>query len=1618
MTFQKNDDRQALLAQAAQRIRELRSRVEELEDAGPTSIAIVGMACRLPGADNPESLWSLLLKGGRAISSVPPDRFDISAFYDADPDAPGKTYVQRAGFLDSAGDFDAAFFNLTPREAASTDPQHRLLLELVWEALENAAIAPSRLPRARTGIYVGISHSDYALLESEPAHIDAYTVLGASLSFAAGRLAYALGLQGPAVALDTACSSSLVAVHAACQSLRTRETEVAIVGGVNLLLSPIPFIGLSRARMLAPDGRSKPFDASADGYGRGEGAVVFVLKRLDRALGDADPIHAVILASVVNQDGRSSGLTVPNPQAQQMLVRDALRAGRLAAADVAYVEAHGTGTVLGDPIEVRALAAALGEGRMPERPLLLGSIKTNIGHLEAAAGVAGLLKAVLMVQHRTIPPQPYDRLNPHIEWDHLPVRVQREGAGWPTPERAIAGVSAFGVSGTNAHTIVAAFEPSANPSAEKNYYADRTPLARSHESAADKGPAATRELVVLSAKSAPALREMAACYASALQGESPASLRDVAYTAALGREPMEHRLALLAESPLAAARRLAAWSDSGDERGIALGRVRGDRRPAIAFLFTGQGAHYPAAGRVLLERSCVFRDALAECDAVLRSPLGRSLVSMLQASSDDAALLQRTRYAQPVLFALQYALARLWQSWGIVPTVVLGHSLGEYAAACVAGVFSLADALHLITERSRLIEELDEPGAMAAVFAGEELVLQVIESIDGVSIAALNNPLETVISGPVAGIDAVLAELERQSVRTRRLNVAYAFHSRLVDPILPRFESIVARVALAEPKIKLVSSLSGQMAPLGLLTKSSYWRRQVRAPVRFSAAIQATYACGAELFVEIGPAPTLLAMARRCLPEGSGSFVPSLRDGADDLNQMSESLGRLYVEGCEIAWAPFFADRGEARRVRLPSYPFQRRRHWRANGQAMTSSMVAASAEPALLEGVRLDSASIEGAAYTSRILSDDLPGFREHRILGAVVLAGAYHIAFVRRVLEREFPRADFELAGMNFENFARLTPGVAKLLELKLSPERFGIVSFSLFGRDESESVWTTHLVGRAVRLVPGQAVDSPARLDTDAIQRRCATQRTGAEFYSRFFREGEYEVGPTFHHITSIWIGDREVLAELRLPADRNSDPRETPLLREASAQEASAHITVAALPRAWEAGSTQPLVGKTIGRARMFAGGPARWVHAIVQPIGDSHEADIRVFDSQGATLSIVSGYCYRRIARAAVQRAMGRGRFLPRRTRLGDLPADRAGRAAALRRYLVGIVAELSGLLDADVDVDTPLRSIGIDSLLATELRAALEQELGCSIHLPELLEGPAVAQLAASLLERLDRSTLGRPESAANRPALRVPSSSASWVLRIASREHAALRLFCLPYGGAGASVFRRWPALLPDSVEVCAVQPPGREERAGEPAIIEMQSYLDTLTLAIEPYLDRPFAFYGCSLGALVAFELARQLRCLRRPLPQRLFLAAAAAPHLMSRVFRGSLEEMEHQIPEAVQAAPELLEAVRPLLEADLCLARSLEFTPADPLACEATVFGGTADPLVKRAEIEAWSTHFDGTFVRRWIQGGHLFMDTSPELVTRLVTRDLGFAEQMADGDPDLRYESTRFSQRDLK
>jgi len=1100
---QTSPDYRSLITKALLEIKDLKARLRRQDEERMEPIAVVGMACRFPGnANNTEQYWNMLRDGVDAISSVTADRWDINRFHDHDSDMPVKISTTKGGFLHDIKGFDASFFGISPRECESLDPHQRMILEVSWEALEHANLLPENLFGSNSGVFIGVSSMDNVIRlmgEASLSEVDAYYGTGCALSPIAGRVSYNLGFTGPSFIVDTACSSSLLSLHLATESLRRNECDLALGGGVHLLFHPGISVAFSQAQMLSPDGRCKTFDAAANGYTRGEGCGMVVLKRLSDAQRDGNSIFALIRGSAVNQDGASGGLAIPSGPSQEQVIQKALARAGIKPEQVNYVEAHGTGIPLGDPIEISALVNALGKGRT--QPLMVGSVKTNIGHLEASAGIASVIKVVLALQHGAIPPHlHFNEPNPLIPWSEIPINIPSSLTPWPpfnnseaadetnetdkakatakakatdntkaadktkvadgiktikgaetvNPTERIAGISSFGFSGTNVHMLISGAES----------VGTHKPVADTHTSVNLQHVAPELKLFPLSARTDDALRDLAQRYLESpffsqlkTRNQNSAILSKICAGAASMRTHFVRRLALVADNMDSVHELLTSFTqtrcngseESGldctsDESGVdcvseELRRYgNGDTaenmhiggsgdQPRVAFLFTGQGSQYPGMGQELYATEPIFREAVKECDAILSPVINLSLPALLYGEKPASAeQLAQTALTQPLLFSLEYALARLWMSWGVTPEALMGHSVGEYVAACVAGVFSLEDGLKLIAARARLMYELPRGGSMAAVFADPDFVEKSIRSIEGstisgknqngsmqgmntigtqdavtlaVAVAAYNGPRNTVISGSKELVESILVQFESQGIECRRLPVSHAFHSHLMEPVLTEFKAVAQKIRYNEPRIPVISNITGTIAGSELSTPE-YWVRHVMSPIRFSDGIEELFNKNYDLFIEIGPSATLIGMARQVEGAKRARWLPSLRRNSAQHRTMLNSLGEYWVEGGTVDWES--VNGIPDRNIQLPTYPFQHhRQYWKEIPVDTARGVlhgVTHLTHPLLM--CRLSSPILREKLFESLFSTAKMPFLEDHRVFGKLVVAGATHLSLV----------------------------------------------------------------------------------------------------------------------------------------------------------------------------------------------------------------------------------------------------------------------------------------------------------------------------------------------------------------------------------------------------------------------------------------------------------------------------------------------------------------------------------------------------------------------------------------------------------------------------------------------
>ena len=1417
-------------------------------------IAIVGMACRFPGAPGVPEFWDLLEAGVNAVTEGVPGSGVGRAgqLFSDEKVARGCRY---AGFLDRLDEFDASFFRISPVEAQRLDPQQRMMLETSWQALEDAGIDPERLKGSRTGVYAGISNYDYRALvldagrPTEPA-ASLYSVTGTSFNTAIGRVAFALGLNGPAMALDTACSSSLVAIHQAVSGLQRGEADMALAGGVHVILSAQLFEMRANAGMLSPDGRCATFDAGANGYVRGEGCGILVLKRLSEAEADGDRIWAVIRSTAVNQDGATPGLTVPSQEAQERCIGDALLRAGLQPSDVDYVEAHGTGTEVGDPIEARATAAAYGRGRAADRPVLIGSVKTNIGHLEAAAGVAGVIKTVLSMGRGTIPKHlHFQNPNPQIDWDRIPLQVTGERMEWPLragwPPRA--GVSGFGWSGTNAHVLLEGHE-AADGTVKDGDASGRgwpagpaLPVAISlAEESADAGPLtalrsgdlATRvtRILPLSGRSEEALHESAQRYldwvgegvgqSSAGSGAGDPLLADMAWTAGVGRTHFDHRAGVVfrdAESLCEGLRKIA----DGDET------PESGKAATVAFAYGGQASQWPGMGAGLYASEPVVRAVLDRCDEVLREERDASLLDVMFGRSAAAGDLDDPRWKQPAIYALECGLAALWSSVGIRPDVVLGHSLGEIAAAHAAGVFGLEDGLRLAAVRGELVGALPGEGAMAAVFAPAARVAEALDEHNAASrgiglCVAADNGAHQVVSGPAAEVGSILERLEAAGIRVARLRKSPAYHSAMIEPALDDLEAALSQLAFAKPSLPFVSNLSGRQVGPDEALDAAYWRRQMRAPVAFRACVETLAELGVGAVVEIGPHSVLAPMTTLAWPESAGTPAPPValsslkRPGRNVSATEAEdaflaAVAGVYEAGLPVRFDGLFA--GESRRrISVPGYPFRRDRHWIDAPRRRRSS-----ADHPLL-GSRHESASGE-ISFDTELFPSDPAWLDDHRVFDRVVAPGALYGAMAASAGTAENPGPavveDFQMqSALVFaeRDEADGDEEEGRRLQLMLNgAEEDGSRRVRILSRGAGDEEWTLHAEGR---VSTGAADLSAVGASLDLGQLRADLAPVDLPAYYRAKAGVGIDLGPSFRTLAALWAAPGEALGEVSLPDSADGGGLAFhPLLLDGcfqvmgAAREAfGSDEDVTYLPFGWERLTVPEQLPERLLCHVRLRDAP----DSASAELPEVLSADITLCDIGGSPIGTLDGYTVKRATRSALLPAVEgveellyevvwRDRALPPGMPAADFlpsPSAAAARSLPFSRYL----AAEGVRIEDETSLQEAMERVSWCYALSALEKLGWERKAGAAADPEELRERlevlPEHGHLLRRMLEVLARSNVLKAKDegfvvtvGADEPLPdQMPNDSEAFLTDVAAR---------LPHATNEIGLFRRCAGAL-----------------------------------------------------------------------------------------------------------------------------------------------------------------------------------------------------------------------------
>ena len=1077
-------------------------------------IAIIGIGCRFPGAKNPQAFWSMMRDGIDGVSEVPASRWDVDSYYDPDKTKPGKANTRWGGFLADIEQFDPHFFGIAPKEAITIDPQQRLLLEVAWETLEDAGQVPETLKGSKTGVFIGIGTHDYSIMMWQQPVSEPYATTGTGNCIAANRISYLFDFKGPSLAVDTACSSSLVSVHLACQSIWNGESELALAGGVNMLLLPTIMVGFSKGGFMSSDGRCKSFDDSADGYVRGEGAGLVLLKPLSQAKADGNDIYGVILSSAVNQDGLSNGMAAPNPEAQAAVLKAAYQRIELDPATVDYVEAHGTGTKVGDPIEAQALGTVLGKNRQPGKKCLIGSVKTNIGHTETAAGIAGIIKVALALKHQQIPPSLHFKTpNRAIAFEDLQLEVVTKLTPWRLEKPRLAGVNSFGFGGTNAHIVMG------------EYIASGLSGQVTIESREDR----KLGLLTIAAKNKSALQELGQSYQDLLE-TTDRSLADICVASQIQRSHFNHRLSCIAKSRAQLTKQLNAFRLGQTALGIKTSIVHNQTKK-ICWLFTGQGSQYIGMGQQLYTTQLVFKQALDRCAKILENYWDTSLLEILYPRASENSSIDRTIYTQPAIFALEYALAQLWLAWGVKPDYVAGHSIGEYVAACIAGVFSLEDALKLVATRGRLMAELPLSGGMLAVFSSEAKIADLIATYQGkVNIAAINNQQNTVIAGNSDTLTLIEEKLAQIDIGSTRLKVSHAFHSALMKPMLEDFRGVAEEITYNTPKIPLVSNVTARLAASEIACPD-YWLEHIVKPVQFADSFQCLLQQGVDIFLEVGAKPILASISKTILAtvDYSPLVLPSLSDKQADWQVMLNTVAELYHQGVNLDWQAFDRE-ASVRDVKLPTYPFQRQKYWwsQAKFWAVENRDLQSSSHPLL--GNVIDLAVDSQVCFQGQITANSPEYLQDHRLQKQTVLPATAYIEIALAAGKYLHPNQDLSLENLQLKNPLLLTDKITKL-QTVIEPKN-NIVR--IFSKGDRESDFVLH---SEVKLQLNSNDCSFKKLDLKTIQAELKPVIDLSTYYQNLRQQG-LNYGSTFQGIKQLWQDKDRALGYIQI-ADKITD-----------------------------------------------------------------------------------------------------------------------------------------------------------------------------------------------------------------------------------------------------------------------------------------------------------------------------------------------------------------------------------------------------------------------------------------------------------------------------------------------
>ncbi|PEE48966.1 hypothetical protein COM71_02745 [Priestia megaterium] len=1521
------EDYLPLLRSSLSTIKKLKVELEK-KKSNTEPIAVIGMGCRFPGGCNdPETFWEFLNEGHDGVIEVPEDRGSIRDLYDPDPNATGKIYLKEAGFLqEKVSEFDSRFFGISPREAIEMDPQQRLLLEVSWEALERAGISANEIKGTQTGVFIGTIGSEYALLPRANKNTNPYTLTGSMSNIASGRISYILGVHGPSISIDTACSSSLVSVHLACESLQRGESSLALAGGVNLMLAPDGFLSLCELNALAKDGRCKTFDASGDGYGRGEGCGVVVLKRLSDALRDKDPVLAVIKGSGVNQDGPGSGLTVPNGKAQKELITKTLDVANVPPDDISYLEAHGTGTALGDPIEFQALTEVFGKDRKAENPLIIGSVKSNIGHLEAAAGMASLIKSILCLQNKTIPPNLHlDTVNPRIHLDKIPAKIPTESIPWETEgKQKNLGISSFGFSGTNAHVIMSEPPETLNTNNYMQSSFER-PL----------------HVLTLSAKDEDALSELIIKYKDYLDNKSLEKLENICFTANVGRTHFSHRTAFIAESSEQMKIILADYLRGNIKSGVIKSPNQDYKHPKLAFIINGEITRKSV--RILYKTQPIFKENIQLCDEKFRQIAN---LSFLEGILSDEIATDANLYGvidNIISFSFHYSLLKLWETWGIKPSVILGSQVGELVAACASEIMSMETALLYI--------------------------------------------------------------LENKGIKGR------GDHRKL----------------LKNPKIRIISGHTSRPIEKQQVISSTYWENIFDKDPNMEKGIQYLVEQGYKTFLQTGLIENL-GYLKDIFAGSDIELYPSISE-VNPWMSLTETLANLYCLGLNINWGGFDQNY-DRRKVIVPTYPFQRKHFWCETAsitdvfQASTEKNTNHMYIDNILDGKIINSPVKEKQIEYSLSL-DTVPDIKDtHSVLHV-----GYFLEMLCRAIKNIYYTTSFHIQTIDFLTALVVPDSESVNISLTIDSKQDGALGFAFFSYQENNN-WQKHAEGtiQLNKLNSIPLIDLGFKVDMIS---ECIDQYSGIEFYRKLQKRGLY-LGDSVQQIEHVWAREGEALAQFKfLPEQETGIKYEMGICP--GAFDACAQLFHAALPNSIDKDMRYMVTKWEDFSFSNKWENQELWCHVILQdstPKDNQLIGKFQLFDKNGTVMAQIQMGVMKGLNKErenAFKKHLEQSEEVSKEAEfnseiLSELKSSPMNQwKDILNQYLQIVFSSILGMETGELNISEPLMDIGMDSLVGVEAKTIVQKDLGIFLPIELLIVGPSIKELTESIIPLLPIKSYEVDSFKKDATAPSYKMDIHSWIVHRKSNPKAKMKLFCFPYGsGGGASLYRWWQAQLPDYIEVCPIQLPGKENRIKEKAFVDIDIATDVLKQVILPELDRPYAFYGHSIGAFFAYRLAYKLWKEIDNKPKHLFVGAYSSPtilpnplvsftrqkfreigyedipgpEILSSIKSESLDRILGVITSELDINKELVRLLLPTRLSELQIVKDYNSIDKSIFNVPITAIHGKMDDKVSEQDMSDWSKLTSSAFKLCTLPGDHLFLreEQNQKQLLELLSKDL--------------------------